>query len=108
MLATLSSYFGVVAGLLAAIGLYGVIAYAVTKRQNEIGVRMALGADRRLIRLMILMETSRVVAIGLALGIALSFALTRLISTLLFGVAPSDPWTLAAAAAILMAIAIRI
>jgi len=86
---------------LAAVGIYGVMAYTVTQRTHEIGIRMALGAQREDMLKQVLAEGARLAAVGLALGLAGSFAATRLIATLLFGVKPNDPLTFAAVAVIL-------
>ncbi|HTM26506.1 MAG TPA: ABC transporter permease [Vicinamibacterales bacterium] len=106
MLATLSGSFGVLAGVLTLVGLYGLIAYTVTRRTNEIGLRMALGAGRRAIAGLVLRETGTLVAIGAAIGTILALAAAQTAGTLLFGVRPSDPLTLAGAVAVLAAIAL--
>ncbi len=97
LLATLSSIFGVLATLLAALGLYGVMAFMVARRTREIGIRMALGAGRRAVLWMVLRETLTLAAIGVAIGLAGAYAVTRLIQTQLFGVQPSDLLTMAVA-----------
>ena len=89
--ALLLGVFAATAMLLAAIGIYGVISYGVSIRTQEIGVRMALGADRRSVLSMVLKEALKLVAWGLVAGLVLSLALTRLISSLLFGVRSADP-----------------
>jgi ABC-type antimicrobial peptide transport system permease subunit len=106
VLATLSGWFGALAGILTLVGLYGLVAYTVTRRTNEIGVRMALGAGRRAIARLVLRETGVLVAIGACLGTLLALGASRAAATLLFGVRPSDPLTLAAAVAVLAAIAL--
>lgn len=88
--AVLLGLFATVAMLLAAIGIYGVIAYTVAQRTREIGIRIALGAQRRDMLSMILRQTFSVVAIGLAVGLLAAFALTRLMQSLLYGVSPHD------------------
>jgi len=105
-LGMLSGFFGALALLLAAIGLYGIISYSVARRRNEIGVRLALGATRTRIIRMVLGEVGRLVVMGVALGVLLSLALTRLMATFLFGVGPNDPATLVLAALTLAAVAI--
>jgi len=96
--ARLAALFGIVALLLAAVGLYGVTAYAVAQRRNEIGIRMALGADRMTVVGMVLRGTSTRVLIGLSLGIPLAIGAGRLISSQLYGVVSWDPAALALAA----------
>jgi putative ABC transport system permease protein len=104
LMATLSGFFGVLAALLAGIGLYGVIAYSVARRTHEIGIRMALGAERRQISAMFLREAIRLLVAGLAAGLVLSLAATRAAGALLYGLAPHDPWTLVLAGALMAAI----
>ena len=100
-LASLAGLFGIVALLLAAVGLYGVTAYTVAQQTNEIGVRMALGADRaKVIQLVLRGAFSRVV-IGLILGLPLAIGAGRLISAQLYGVSSWDPLALALAASVL-------
>jgi putative ABC transport system permease protein len=98
---TLLVAFAALALGLAAVGIYGVMAYTVTQRTHEIGIRMALGAQRQDVLKQVLTEGARLAALGLALGLASSLAATRLISTMLFGVKPNDPLTFAAVAVIL-------
>jgi predicted permease len=105
-LASLAALFGVVALLLAAIGLYGVTAYSVAQRTNEIGIRMALGADRQNVIALILRGAFTRVAIGLILGIPLSIGAGRLIAAQLYGVSFWDPLALATAAGSLAACAL--
>ena len=106
IIAQLSTLFGGVALLLAAIGLYGVLSYAVAQRTNEIGIRMALGAERGTVVRMILRETAVLIAIGLAAGVPASLACGRLVQSKMFGLKPADPTTLAAALGIMIAVAI--
>jgi putative ABC transport system permease protein len=91
--------------VLAAAGLYGVIAYTVSRRTTEIGIRMALGADAGDVVVMVLREGAQLAIAGIVVGIAASLALTRLVAGLLYGVAPTDPLSFAIAAAALLAIA---
>ena len=91
--------------VLAAAGLYGVIAYAVSRRTLEIGIRMALGADADDVVAMVLREGARLAIAGVAVGVAGSLALTRLVSGLLYGVAPTDPLSFVFAVIALLAIA---
>ena len=97
LLATLSSVFGCLATLLAALGLYGVMAFMVARRTREIGIRMALGAGQGTVVWMVLSETLSLAGIGVALGLIGAYGLTRLIQAQLFGVSPADLLTMAAA-----------
>jgi predicted permease len=97
LLAQLSIAFGVVAVLLAAIGLYGVLSYGVARRTNEIGIRKALGAPHATLIAMILRETGWLLIAGLVAGTALSFAAIRLIASRVYGLSPTDPLTFAGA-----------
>jgi putative ABC transport system permease protein len=101
--AALVSSFGALAVIIAAVGIAGVLAFSVSARTNEIGIRMSLGADSRRVQRMVLMEGGVLLAFGLVLGVAGAILTTRLIRGLLFGVAPYDPPTLAGVA-VLMAI----
>jgi ABC-type antimicrobial peptide transport system permease subunit len=102
--ATLGSFFGLVALLLAAVGLYGVMWQAVTRRKREIGVRMALGADSRNVLWMVLRDSLIMVLVGAAAGLPALLVLTRYTESLLFGVKPHDPITLAASGLLLLAV----
>jgi predicted permease len=105
LLANLSGFFGVLALLLAAIGLYGVMSYNVARRRSEIGVRMALGAEQRMILWMILREVLLLAALGTAVGFFAAAASTRLIRNMLYEINPNDPSTLAIAGAVLLCVA---
>ena len=105
MIAKLVSFFGLLALLLACIGLYAVMAHGVVRRTNEIGIRMALGAQRTNILWLILRDTLVLVLIGLAIGIPLALASATLISKQLFGLKPTDPLTLIVAAGLLVLVA---
>ncbi|HTX33992.1 MAG TPA: ABC transporter permease [Bryobacteraceae bacterium] len=105
LLALLSGFFGGLALLLAAIGLYGLMSYTIARRRNEIGIRMALGAGPARLLAMVLREVAVLIAAGLTLGLLLCMAMTRLITSLLYGVQPNDPPMLALAAAALGATA---
>ena len=98
--------FAASALLLALIGIYGVIAYAVAQRTHEIGVRIALGAQRGQVVRLVVIEGMRVAAVGITVGLAAAFALTRLMASLLYDVKPTDPSTYAAVAAALAATAL--
>jgi predicted permease len=106
LMATLSSFFGALAVVLATVGLYGVISYMVVRRTNEIGIRMALGANRSGILSMILREAGRLLGVGVAVGILLSLAGARAAKSLLYGLTPYDPLTLLAAIALIAGTAI--
>lgn len=97
----LLSGFGVTALILAAIGVYGLLAYSVTRRRREIGVRVALGAGRREVLRLVVGEGMRLTSLGIALGIAGAWVLTRLLSGLLYGIGASDPKTFATAVVLL-------
>jgi len=101
--ATLSAAFGALATLLAAVGLYGVMALVVVRRTREIGLRMALGARQGAVLWMVLKEALGLLGLGVALGIPCAYLLSRYMSPQLFGVAPTDVWTAAVAAVILAA-----
>jgi predicted permease len=105
LMATLTGFFGGLAGLIAAIGLYGVMSYVVARRRNEIGIRMALGADRPAVLKMVLRDAGVLLAIGVVAGAVLSVAAARTASALLFGLSPGDPATFAQAVAVLAAVA---
>src|SRR4029077_17396829 len=102
---TLLSAFGVVAVSLAAIGLYGVLAFIVAQRRREIGVRMALGAQPRDVIADVMGQGLRLAGFGVAIGLALALAGTRLLSALLYGTSPTDAVTFAAVATLLVVIA---
>ena len=101
LIAVLSGAFGVLATLLAAVGLYGVVGYAVSRRTAEIGLRVALGALPADVLQMVLAEAARIVAAGILVGLAAAVALGRLVQSQLFGIEPADPWTLAGAVTLL-------
>jgi len=94
--------FAIAALLLAAIGVYGIIAYGVQQRRQELGVRLTLGATRGRVLAMILGDGLRLSAIGVVIGLAAAFALTRIMRQLLFDIAPTDAVTFAAAPAVLL------
>jgi predicted permease len=106
LMAMLSGFFGLLAVLLAVVGLYGVISYIVAMRRNEIGIRMALGATRGNVVAIIVRQTLALLALGAAVGVVLALPAVRTASSLLFGVQPNDPLTFAAATALLFTIAL--
>jgi predicted permease len=110
MIGKLSGFFGVLALLLASIGLYGLMAYSVARRTREIGIRMAVGAERRHVQWMVLRETLVVVAAGIAIGVPATVAGARLarywIEGLLYNTAATDPVTIATAAWLLLGVAV--
>ena len=106
MISTLSAAFALLATLLAAIGLYGVLAYTVSQRTREIGVRMALGANAGRVRAMVLKQVAVMTVIGAVVGIAAALGLSKLASSLLFGLQGTDPFAMAAAAVLLTAVAL--
>jgi ABC-type antimicrobial peptide transport system permease subunit len=104
--ALLFGLFAVAALLMAAIGVYGVAAYAIAQRRREIGICIALGAARRDVRRLVLAQTLAPTLAGIAVGVAAAVMLTRALSSLVYGVAPLDPATFAAAVLILVGVAI--
>ncbi len=105
LMATLSGFFGFLAALLAAIGLYGVISYMVVQRTKEIGIRMAIGAERLDVLRLILQEASMLTVSGLVVGAGLALASAQAAKSLLYGLKPRDPITLLAAVVVLSAVA---
>jgi ABC-type antimicrobial peptide transport system permease subunit len=106
LISRLTSFFGLLALLLASLGLYGVMAYLVAQRTSEIGIRLALGANRVQVMWMILRDTLILVGSGIAVGIPASLAMTRSASSLLYGLDPADPATMLAATLILCLVAV--
>ena len=103
--AVIISAFGVIALLLASIGLYGVVSYAVSTRSREVGIRMALGADPKKVVSMLTKGGLRLVAVGTVLGLFAAFALARLLGSLLYGVPAGDPVSFLAVPALLVTVA---
>jgi predicted permease len=102
----LTSGFGLLALTLACVGIYGIMAYSVANRRNEIGIRMALGAQPGQVRGMILRESSWLTGAGIAVGVAAALGLTRLVKSMLYGIQPWDPMTLCGGVLLLMAVAL--
>jgi predicted permease len=105
LVARLATFFGLLALMLACVGLYGVLSYAVARRTNEIGVRMALGAMHGDVIWLVLREALALVGAGVVIGLLVSLAATRTVSTLIYGLRPNDPLTIAAATLLLLAVA---
>jgi predicted permease len=103
---SLLGIFSIAALLLAAIGIYGVLAYAVGQQTHEIGIRVALGAQRRDVVRLVLAHGARLALIGITIGLLAAFGLTRLMASLLYGISASDPLTFAAVSALLFAVAL--
>jgi predicted permease len=105
-LAALTESFGLLALALACVGIYGVMAYSVAQRTSEIGIRLALGAHPMQVRGMVLRETAWIAGVGIVAGLASALVLTRLVRSMLFGIGPYDPVTMASCTALLLAIAL--
>jgi ABC-type antimicrobial peptide transport system permease subunit len=103
--ATLCTAFALLAVAIACVGLYGTMAYSVARRTNEIGLRMALGAERHRLIWMVLREVLTMAAVGLAIGLPLAFATTKFVKSFLFEMQPNDPWAIAGAAVLLVSAA---
>ena len=106
LIAQLSGFFGVLALLLAATGLYGVMAYTTSRRANEIGIRMALGANRGEVIGMVLRETLVLAVAGIAIGLPATLAATRLIGSTLVGLSANDPPTFAVATLLMLVVSV--
>ena len=104
--AILLGAFAILALILAAVGLYGVISYSVLHRTHEIGIRIALGAKRRDVFKLVIGQGMLLALIGVAIGLGAAFALTRLMSGMLYGISPTDPLTFAGIALLLIAVAL--
>ena len=105
LLASLSGFFGALALALAMIGLFGVMSYNIARRRNEIGIRMALGAQQSRVLRMILREVAILIGLGLAIGLFAALGTTRFVASFLYGMKANDPWTLALAAVTLASVA---
>ena len=106
MFAALTTGFGVLALALACVGIYGIMAYTVANRRNEIGIRLALGAQPGQVRGMILRESAWLAGAGVVVGVAAVLALTRLVKSMLYGVQPGDPVTLVLGGLLLLGVAL--
>ena len=104
--ATLCTAFALLAVAIACVGLYGTMAYSVARRTNEIGLRMALGAERRRLIWMVLREVFVMAAVGLAIGVPVALATTKFVKSFLFEMKPNDPWAIAGAALVLVLAAV--
>ncbi len=104
--AALTAGFGVLALALACVGIYGIMAYSVANRRNEIGIRIALGAQPGQVRGMILRESTWLAATGIVVGVGVALELTRLVKSMLYGIQPNDPLTIAGGVSILLAVAL--
>jgi predicted permease len=106
LISALSSFFGLLSLLLAAIGLYGILAYAVSRRTREIGIRIALGARPGAVLRMVLRQGLILTLLGVGIGLGTSFAATRLLESQVFGVTPTDPVTFVVAPILLLTMAL--
>ena len=104
LFAKLATLLGLVTLLLSGIGLYGLLAYSITRRTAEIGIRMALGAERHAMRWMVMQQSLRLVALGVAVGVPAAIWATRLLDAMLFGLSPTDPLTFAQAVVLMLAV----
>src|SRR5580698_1483822 len=105
LVAQLSAFFGLLAVFLSCIGIYGVMSYVVTRRTNEIGIRMALGAGRSNMLWLVVREILTLISIGIFIGVPVTLAGNRLVSNMLFGLSPTDPLTLVGATVLLLIVA---
>jgi putative ABC transport system permease protein len=106
LMATLSGFFGLLALVLACVGLYGLVSYGVASRTHEIGIRLALGAQPRDVRLMILRESLLLVLVGVAVGLPCALTAPRLVAAFLFGLTPADPLSISLAVGALVVAAL--
>jgi ABC-type antimicrobial peptide transport system permease subunit len=104
--AALTSGFGLLALILACVGIYGVMAYSVANRRNEIGIRLALGAQPGQVRGMILRQSTGLAIAGIVVGLVAALGLTRLVKSMLYGIQPYDPLSLAAGVFLLLTVAL--
>jgi predicted permease len=106
MFAALTAGFGVLALALASVGIYGIMAYSVTNRRNEIGIRLALGAQPGQVRGMILRESTWLAVAGIVVGVGAALLLTRLVKSMLYGIQPDDPMTMVGGVLVLLVVAL--
>jgi len=106
LVAQLSMFFGLLAVFLSCIGIYGLMSYVVARRTNEIGIRMALGAERSHVRWLVMREIVLLVGVGIAIGVPVTMAGSRLVSNMLFGLRGNDPVSLVASVGILLLVAV--
>ena len=106
MFAALTSGFGLLALALACVGIYGIMAYTVAQRTNEIGIRLALGAKPGQVRAMILRESTWLAIAGIVAGTGAALGLTRLVKSMLYGIQPRDPATVVGGVLVLLAVAL--
>jgi ABC-type antimicrobial peptide transport system permease subunit len=106
LVAQLSTFFGILGALLACIGIYGVMSYAITRRTNEFGIRMALGAEQRDVLWVVLRETLSLTLAGVGIGITLALASSRLVESLLFGVKSNNPLVMGLSMAAMIVVAL--
>jgi ABC-type antimicrobial peptide transport system permease subunit len=106
LMMSLTTVLGALAVTLAAVGLYGLVSYTVANRTREIGVRLALGATQSVIQRWVVRNALRLVALGTVVGLPLAWILSRLIATMVFGVTPTDPATVAGAVSVLVVIGV--
>ncbi len=106
LIAQLSTFFGILAALLACIGIFGVMSYGITRRTNEFGIRMALGAERRDVLWVVLRETLSLAIAGVAIGLMLAMASSSLVESLLFGVKSTNPQVIGLSVAAMIVVAL--
>jgi ABC-type antimicrobial peptide transport system permease subunit len=104
--ASLTAGFGLLALALACVGIYGIMAYTVSQRTNEIGIRLALGAERKQVRGMVLREAGWLAALGVVAGLAVALGLGQLVKSMLYGLKPAEPVSFTGAGCLLLAVAL--
>jgi len=104
LFAQANAFFGGLAVVLAAVGLFGLMSYSVSRRTNEIGIRMALGARRQDVLRLVMRESMTLVIVGIVIGLGVALGTSRLVETLLFGLAPTDAFSLATAVLLMIAV----